>query len=75
MFYSFVVRSTREVPIPEHLLVIGEGIDTFNAIVENLEVFRERLRLEGVQILQVHQLDEVDPLPVLPGDLPPQLGG
>ena len=77
MFYSFVVRSTREVPLPEHLLVIGEGTDTFNATVDNLEAFQERLRLEGVEVLQVHQLDDLEPVPpTLPdGAIPPRLGG
>lgn len=77
MFCSFVVRSTREVPLPEHLLIIGEGVDAFNVVVDNLEAFQECLRLQGVEVLEVHQLDNLEPVPpaALPGDLPPQLGG
>jgi len=71
MYYSFVVRSERDVPIKEHLLVIGEGLDTFNATVPDLDAFMARLKAEGVTVLEVHQLDGLEPIPApkyLPGD-------
>lgn len=69
MFYSFVVRTERDVAIPEHLLVIGSGPgpDTFNVEVSDLDAFLVRLRSEGVQVLEVHQLDGLEP--VLPAPL------
>lgn len=76
MFYSFVVRSNREVPLPEHLLVIGEGLDTFNATVKDLNGFLQKLREEGVEVIKVFQLDGLEAVPPeLPGgEEPPLLG-
>jgi hypothetical protein len=75
MYYSFVVRSERDVPLPEHLLIIGSGLDIFNARVDDLDAFRVKLEAEGVKILEVHQLDGLDPVSptTLTENLPPLL--
>lgn len=62
-YYSFVVDSKMEVPLPEHFVVIGEGRDTFNAVIKDLDAFRDKLRALGVTILQAHQLDELEAVP------------
>ena len=76
MYYSFVVRSERDIPLPEYLIIIGSGLDMFNAVVEDLPAFRDRLAKEGVRVLEVHQLDGLEPVPpghFLPGDDTPLL--
>ena len=61
-FYSFVVRSDRDIPLPEHLMIIGEGVDTFNAEVPDLTPFLEKLEGLGVEVLQVNKLDGLEPI-------------
>lgn len=65
MHYSFVVRSEFEVDLPEYLLTIGEGVDTFHVVLlnESLESFKAKLSSRGVKVLQVHQLDGLAPVP------------
>lgn len=79
-FFSFKVRAQQEVVLPAYLLVIGEGVDVFNATVSNLEEFRQVLRQEGVEILEAHQLDALEQVPpdpvvqaALSGGIPPEL--
>jgi hypothetical protein len=73
MYYSFVVWAQEDVSFPEHLLVIGEGFDTFNATVPDLPAFLAKLAANGVTVREVHQLDALEPVPcaVLPSDLQP----
>lgn len=79
-FYSFKVISATEVDLPEHLVTVGEGNDAFSARVDDLEAFQARLLLEGITVLQVHQLDAheaIEPVPeigFLQGKMP-TLGG
>lgn len=65
MHYAFVVRSEFEVDLPEYLLTIGEGVDTFHVVLlnESLESFKAKLSSRGVKVLQVHQLDGLAPVP------------
>lgn len=83
MHYSFVVRSEFEVDLPEYLLTIGEGVDTFHVVLlnESLESFKLKLVGYGVQVLQAHQLDGLAPVPSvevfeaqLTGSVTPLLG-
>lgn len=83
MHYSFVVRSEFEVDLPEYLLTIGEGVDTFHVVLlnESLESFKVKLSSRGVKVLQVHQLDGLAPVPSvevfeaqLAGSITPLLG-
>lgn len=75
MYYSFVVWAKEDVSLPEHLLVIGEGFDTFNATISDLPAFLAKLADKGVQVREVHKLDELEPVPcaVLTSDLQPHL--
>ena len=68
-----MVRSDRDIPLPEHLLVIGEGQDAFNAEIPDLTAFLAKLEGLGVEVLQVNKLDGLEPIeptlteaPVLP---------
>lgn len=62
MFYSFLTQSRETVDVPEHRLTIGEGIDTFNLTLDDVETFKKRLRSLGVSILQANQLDMLEPV-------------
>lgn len=62
MFYSFVVRSRELVDLPEYKVTIGEGVDTFNVVLSDLESFIARLRSLGVTVLETHRLDESEPV-------------
>jgi hypothetical protein len=79
-YYSFKVISKSEVDLPEHLVTVGEGNDAFSARVDDLGAFQARLLLEGITVLQVHQLDAheaIEPVPeirFLQGKMP-TLGG
>jgi hypothetical protein len=71
-YYSFRVFSKNEVDLPEHLVTIGEGQDTFQARVDDLDSFTAYLSLEGVSVLSVHQLDAleaIDPIPEIKAGL------
>jgi len=79
-FYSFKVRSQGEVVLPTYMLALGEGVDVFNATVNDLDEFKQSLLLEGVEVLEVNQLDALDQVPpdpavqaALSGRIPPEL--
>jgi len=73
-YYSFVAFAKHPVTIPDPLVMLGEGINTFTAMTEDLEWLLGALRAEGVEIKQVNQLDGLKPVPVdsllLPGEGP-----
>jgi hypothetical protein len=60
MFYSFKVQSRDEVIIPSRLLAIGEGVDVFNKVTNDLPEFLEELQGLGVRVLEYHQLDKFE---------------
>jgi hypothetical protein len=62
-YYSFKVLSQQEVVLPTYFLALGEGIDVFNASVNDLEKFSQELFQNGVKILEVHQLDDLEQVP------------
>jgi hypothetical protein len=72
-FYSFKVQSKDEILIQSRTLVIGEGIDVFNKIIEDLPEFISELECLGIKVLEYHRLDEIPPLP--PQDLTMVFGG
>jgi len=74
-YYSFKVRSSEEVLIPSCFVVLGAGIDVFNATVPNLEEFLGFLRTENVEILEVHQLDGLEAITPDPEITSALLGG
>jgi hypothetical protein len=56
-FYSFRLFAPHEVVIPENLVAIDEGMNTFNVFVHDVDSFVERLRAEGCRIDRMHHLD------------------
>lgn len=70
-YYSFKVRSPNEVLLPEWTVAIGEGIDVFCLIIQDLPKFQGALKEHGIEILEVHQLDNLSPIPAESPD--PQL--
>jgi hypothetical protein len=59
-YYSFKVRSPGEVVIPARAIAIGEGVDVFAKVVDDLSEFLEELQGLGVQVLEYHQLDKLE---------------
>lgn len=78
-YYSFVAFSRCPVSIPDPLILLGEGVNTFTAVTDDLEGLKALLEAEGVQIREVHQLDGLDPVPpetlLLPDGVHPELLG
>jgi hypothetical protein len=62
VYYSFKVRTNREVALPDYGLIIGPGLDVFSACVENLESFKERLQSEDAVVEEVNRLDAFEPV-------------
>ena len=60
-FYSFRVYARHEVIIQENFVAIDEGMNTFNCHINELPLFLERLRAEGVRIDQMIHLDAPEP--------------
>lgn len=73
-YYSFVAFAKHPVSIPDPLILLGEGLNTFTAVTDDLEGLKSLLEDEGVTIREVNQLDELDPVPpesiLLPGEAP-----
>ena len=61
-FYSFKVHSLKEVILPSQKLAIGEGVDVFNLMVDDLQGFLAELESSGVRVLAHHQLDALEPI-------------
>lgn len=59
-YYSFKVKSPGEVVIPARAIAIGEGVDVFAKVVDNLPEFLTELQELGVQVLEYHQLDRLE---------------
>jgi len=70
-YYSFKVKSQSEILLPEWTVAIGEGIDAFCLVVQDLPKFEAALKEHNVEILEINQLDKFSPIPVEPLD--PQL--
>jgi len=65
-YYSFKVLSVAEVDLPEHMVTIGQGVDVFSARIDDVESFRQDLALEGVRVLEMHILDDLEPVAAIP---------
>jgi hypothetical protein len=74
-FYSFVALARHPVALPDPLVMLGEGINVFTAVVEDLPDFLSTLAGEDVEVKQVNALDGLDPVPaealLLPSEEPP----
>jgi len=62
-FFSFKVQSRDEVIIPSRALTIGEGIDVFSRVVDDLNEFLSELERLEVKVLEYHRLDELEASP------------
>jgi len=75
-YYSFVALAQHPVTMPDPLVMLGEGVNTFTALVDDLAEFLGALKSEGVEVKQVNPLDGLDDVPVgallLPGEEPTQ---
>lgn len=67
-YYSFKVRSQCEVLLPEWTVAIGEGIDIFCLTINDLPKFQATLKEQGIEVLEVNQLDNLSPIPAEPPD-------
>jgi hypothetical protein len=74
-YYSFVALARYPVAMVDPLVMLGEGVNVFTALVEDLDEFLGDLKGEGVEVKQVNVLDGLDPIPatslLLPGEDPP----
>lgn len=61
-FYSFVVHSPEEMGFPEYLLMLGEGVNTFNLTLEDPAEFSAVLLEHGVKIIEANRLDDLEPV-------------
>lgn len=59
-FYSFKVKSPEETIIQSRQLVIGEGIDVFNKVIDDLPSFLSELNGLGVEVVECNQLDNLE---------------
>jgi len=62
MIYSFKVFSPGEIDLPQHLMTIGKGLDTFTVTTDDVEGLKTHLSLEGVKVLECNQLDDLAPV-------------
>jgi len=73
-YYSFIAFAKQPVCIPNTCILLGEGLNTFTAVTEDIEGLKVFLEGEGVDIREVHRLDGLDPVPpdslLLPGENP-----
>jgi hypothetical protein len=69
-FYSFIVISPDEMPLPEHRLYLDRGRNVFNALIEDIDAFKTKLSSGGVNIIQVNRLDVFEKVPRQLSELP-----
>jgi len=62
-FLSFKVHTDLdEVILADHFVTLGRGVNIFNALVEDEVAFKMRLYNLQVQVLEVFNLDELEPV-------------
>jgi hypothetical protein len=59
-YYSFVVLAAHPVAIPNPMVLLDTGVNTFTALVEDLDEFTKLLANEDVTIKQANQLDKFE---------------
>ena len=70
-FYSFVAISRHPVTIPDPLILLGKGTNTFTALTDDVDGLVELLTSEGVDVREVHSLDNLEAVPIAEGLLLP----
>lgn len=66
-YYSFVVIAQQPVGIPNPIILLDRGLNTFNAEISDIDAFKKDLENENVVIKEVYRLDTHEP--GLPTDL------
>lgn len=61
-FYSIVAVAKQPIAFPDPLILLDKGRNVFTVLTEDLEGLREKLKTEGVEIVQANRLDEHQPL-------------
>jgi len=73
-YFSFTAIAQNPVAIESPLVMLDRGVNTFTAVVDDLDDFLARLRAEGVEVKAINQLDGLKPVPpeslLLPGEDP-----
>ena len=62
-YYSFVAFARHPVSIPDPLILLGSGLNTFTAVTDDLEGLKALLENEGVDIRETHRLDALESVP------------
>lgn len=57
-YYSFVAIAQRPVGIPDPMILLDSGVNTFTAQTDDLEGLLDILKNEGVTVTQVNKLDD-----------------
>ncbi len=75
--YSFIVIAPQPIGILKPFVALDSGINTFNAVIDDIDDFLECLNKEGVVVTQMCRLDEFEKVGVedmlLPGESPKEL--
>jgi hypothetical protein len=61
-FYSIIAVAKQPVAVPDPLILLDRGRNVFTVHTEDLEELREKLKAEGVEIVQANRLDDHQPL-------------
>lgn len=75
--YSFVVTAPQPLGIPKPFVALDSGVNTFNAVVDDVNEFIKYLHDNGVIVNQAFRLDVFEKVPLeafaLPGESLPEL--
>lgn len=61
-FYSFVVQAPGEVILQKQRVILDRGMNAFNALIDDLDVFLAFLKSEGVSVTTMNRLDMHEPV-------------
>ena len=60
--YSLVIWTPLEMPLPEHRILLDPGTNAVRLFVDDPGALKERLEAEGARVIQMHCLDNMDPI-------------
>jgi hypothetical protein len=61
-YYSFIVQAPGEVILEKQRVILDQGMNAFNALIDDLDVFLVLLKKEGVSVTKVNRLDMHEPV-------------